>query len=121
MSEIEIQRLEKAISNLATVLVETTVSKVREQMPHDIPSAIPFSRSVEPLMTKKAAESPVNVAPKLLYDVKGAAEQLSVSVPSIRKLIRQGRLPRVQGVRKILVPREALKNFAAKSTGADSG
>jgi hypothetical protein len=62
-----------------------------------------------------AAENPksaTNGAPKLLFDVRSSAAQLSVSVVSIRKLIRQGRLRRVPDFRKILISDGELQRFA---------
>ena len=59
--------------------------------------------------TKPAA----NGVPKLLYDVRESAARLSMSVVSIRKLIRQQRLKRVADFRKILISESELKRFAA--------
>lgn len=63
-----------------------------------------------------AAENPksaANNAPKLLFDVRESAARLSVSVVSIRKLIRQQRLKRVADFRKILISESELQRFAA--------
>jgi excisionase family DNA binding protein len=54
-----------------------------------------------------------NGAPKLLFGVREAAARLSVSVVSIRKLLRQNRLHRVPNFRKILVSEAELQKFAA--------
>ena len=54
-----------------------------------------------------------NGAPKLLFDVRESAARLSVSVVSIRKLLRQNRLHRVPNFRKILVSEAELQKFAA--------
>ena len=60
-----------------------------------------------------SATSPVsNGAPKLLFDVREAAARLSMSVQTIRKLIRQNRLKRVPGIRKILISDAELMRFA---------
>jgi hypothetical protein len=61
-----------------------------------------------------AAESKpaANGAPKLLFDVRESAARLSVSVVSIRKLLRQGRLHRVPDFRKILISDSELHRFA---------
>lgn len=48
---------------------------------------------------------------KLAYTVADCANLLSCSPGLIRKFIRQRRLPRIEGVRKILVPRAALEAF----------
>jgi excisionase family DNA binding protein len=56
-----------------------------------------------------------SAAPKLLFNISEAAEILSVSVPLIRRLIRQQRLKRVRGVRKVLIPAISLQNFAASA------
>jgi excisionase family DNA binding protein len=53
-----------------------------------------------------------NGAAKLLYNIKEAAARLSMSVVSIRKLIRQRRLKRVSGFRKILISETELQRFA---------
>jgi len=58
--------------------------------------------------TKSAA----NGAVKLLYDVRESATRLSVSVVSVRKLIRQNRLHRIENFRKILIPETELQRFA---------
>lgn len=66
--------------------------------------------------SETAADNPkpaATAAPKLLFNISEAAERLSVSVPLIRRLIRQQRLKRVPGVRKILIPEISLQNFAA--------
>ena len=49
----------------------------------------------------------------LVWDVHGAARRLSISPVTIRKLIRQRRLSRIPGVRKILIPDVSLREFAA--------
>ena len=49
----------------------------------------------------------------LVWDVRGAAEKLSVAIPTIRKWVRQGRLRRIKGCRKLLLPDEALREFVA--------
>jgi excisionase family DNA binding protein len=68
------------------------------------------------IISDAAAENPkpaANGAPKLLFDVREAAARLSVSVVSIRKLIRQGRIRRVPDFRKILIPQPELEKFAS--------
>ena len=62
-----------------------------------------------------AAENPKSAtsgAPKLLFDVREAAARLSISVVSIRKLIRQNRLRRIPDFRKILISESELQRFA---------
>jgi hypothetical protein len=49
----------------------------------------------------------------LLYDIRAAAARLSMSVVSIRKLIRQRRLRRIPDFRKILISGAELRRFAA--------
>jgi excisionase family DNA binding protein len=49
---------------------------------------------------------------QLLWGVREAATRLSVSPVTIRKLIRQQRLPRVPNIRKLLIPETALQRFA---------
>ena len=64
---------------------------------------------VAPENVKAAA----NGAPgPLLFDIRTAAYKLSMSVVSIRKLIRQGRLKRLENFRKILIPASELERFA---------
>jgi excisionase family DNA binding protein len=60
------------------------------------------------------AKPAASVAPKLLFDVREAAARLSVSVVSIRKLIRQNRLRRVPDFRKILISDAELQKFASQ-------
>ena len=60
------------------------------------------------------AKPATNGATKLLYDVKEAAARLSISVVSIRKLIRQNRLRRVPDFRKILISDAELQKFASQ-------
>jgi len=62
----------------------------------------------------ETAESATNGAAKLLFDVREAAARLSVSVVSIRKLLRQKRLHRVPDFRKILISDSELRRFAAE-------
>lgn len=52
----------------------------------------------------------------LLLDIYAAAQRLSMSVVSCRKLIRQNRLRRVPDFRKILIPASELERFAATAT-----
>jgi excisionase family DNA binding protein len=60
----------------------------------------------------ESSKSAANGATKLLFDVREAAARLSVSVVSIRKLIRQRRLKRVADFRKILISEAELQRFA---------
>lgn len=64
-----------------------------------------------------AAENPksaANGAPvTLLCDIRTAARMLSMSVVSIRKLIRQGRIKRLENFRKVLIHANELERFAA--------
>ena len=52
---------------------------------------------------------------RLALDVFESARTLSCSVPTIRKLIRAQRLPRIEGIRKILVPVAALESFVTRN------
>ena len=72
---------------------------------------------MKPVQTNSdaSAENPkpaASCAAKLLFDIKAAAERLSMSVVSIRKLIRQGRLKRLENFRKILISASELERFA---------
>ena len=57
-------------------------------------------------------ETKTNQPPPLLWDIYAAAQRLSVSVPTIRKLVRQQRLARVPNIRKFLIPDSSLQQFA---------
>jgi hypothetical protein len=57
-------------------------------------------------------ETETDQPPPLLWDIHAAAKRLSVSVVTVRKLIRQQRLARVPNVRKILIPDVSLRRFA---------
>jgi hypothetical protein len=59
----------------------------------------------------KSAES--SETKPLLFDIRAAARALSMSVVSIRKLIRQGRLKRLENFRKILISASELERFAS--------
>ena len=48
---------------------------------------------------------------RLACDVYTAAAMLSCSPGSIRKFLRQEKLPRISGLRKILIPMTALEKF----------
>ena len=49
----------------------------------------------------------------LLLDIRAAAQRLSISSVTVRKLVRQRRLARVPGVRKLLIPEASCRRFAA--------
>jgi hypothetical protein len=64
--------------------------------------------------TAENQKSEVNVAAtQLLFDIRAAARRLSMSVVSVRKLIRARRLSRLPNFRKILVSEAELQKFAA--------
>jgi excisionase family DNA binding protein len=65
--------------------------------------------------TAENLNAPVGVITPLAHDIHSAARQLSVAEPTIRKWIRQRRLPRVSGCRKILIPAAALEKFVTES------
>lgn len=56
--------------------------------------------------SKPLAERP------LLYDKRGAAAALNISPVTLQRLLMQGRIKRVPGIRKILIPRSELEKFA---------
>jgi hypothetical protein len=62
-----------------------------------------------------AAASASQLQPRLAFDIHDSAKTLSVSEQTIRVLIRRRRLPRIGGIRKILVPVAALQKFAASA------
>ncbi len=51
--------------------------------------------------------------PKLLCDIHESASRLSMSVGSVRKLIRQRRIQRLTDFRKILISASELERFAS--------
>jgi hypothetical protein len=56
-----------------------------------------------------------NGTPPLLHDIYATAQRLSISTVTVRKLVRQQRLARVPGVRKLLIPESSLQRFAASA------
>jgi hypothetical protein len=56
-------------------------------------------------------EQQTNSEKRLACDVYAAAEMLSCSPGSVRKFLRQEKLPRISGLRKILIPIAALERF----------
>lgn len=61
----------------------------------------------------ESLEKPGNgAATPLLHDIYSAAARLSMSVVSVRKLIRQRRLHRIPDFRKILIAESELQRFA---------
>lgn len=68
-----------------------------------------MTKTIDNICETTGATSP------LALDVHAAAKTLSVAEPTIRKLIRQRRLPRIGGIRKILIPVAALQKFAASA------
>jgi hypothetical protein len=65
-------------------------------------------------MSDNAEIAPASTG-KLLFDVNAAAQRLSISVVSVRKLIRARRIRRVPNFRKILVSDAELQKFAASA------
>jgi hypothetical protein len=60
-----------------------------------------------------------NSSNRLALDVFESARTLSCSVPTVRKLIRSQRLPRIDGIRKILVPVSALNDFVLQNASTN--
>jgi len=73
---------------------------------HEIKSE---AAAVNPKSAANGAATP------LLFDIRAAALALSMSVVSIRKLVRQRRLKRLENFRKILIPASELERFAASA------
>jgi excisionase family DNA binding protein len=65
-------------------------------------------------MSDKAETLPASPG-KLLFDVNEAAQRLSISVVSVRKLIRARRIRRIPDFRKILISDAELRKFAASA------
>lgn len=53
---------------------------------------------------------------KLSVSIEEAARMLSCAPVTVRKFIRQRRLPRLDGFRHILIPKAALEKFVKDST-----
>ena len=64
-------------------------------------------------VTKSAVQEAVI---PLLYDINQAATALNVSIPSVRKLLRQNRLRRVPDFRRVLIPATEVSRFASTTT-----
>jgi hypothetical protein len=65
-------------------------------------------------MKNKTVETANESQPSpLLWDIYAASQRLSVAPVTIRKLVRQQRLARVPGIRKLLIPDNSLRAFAA--------
>jgi excisionase family DNA binding protein len=65
------------------------------------------------MRTNKRSKSKIETAPKLLFNIEEAAARLSMSVVSVRKLLRQERLKRVPDFRHVLISDSELHRFAA--------
>lgn len=57
----------------------------------------------------------MNALKKQTYTIREAAEYLSVSDDTIRRLVKRGVLRRSLAVRKILISAEDVENFIAKT------
>ena len=53
---------------------------------------------------------------KLLYTKKEAAKALNVSVKTVHRLIKDGELPRISNIGKVLIPFKALESFVSINT-----
>jgi hypothetical protein len=62
----------------------------------------------------KAAQGTEGPAP-LLWDIKSAADRLSLSTISVRRLIQRQLLPRHPASRKVLISERALQEFADRA------
>jgi hypothetical protein len=63
-------------------------------------------------------KSATNGGEKLAYSVAQAAAMLSCGHGSIRKFLRQGRLTKLPGFRKIIIPRSSLENLVSGNGAA---
>ena len=52
----------------------------------------------------------------LLYSKKQAARVLNVSEKTVDRLIKKGRLSRISGYRRVLIPFKALEMFVSNNT-----
>jgi hypothetical protein len=68
-------------------------------------------------MTTKSNEAAASGAQpqpqKLCWNIYDSAQRLSLAPVTIRKLVRQQRLARVPGIRKLLISECSLQRFAA--------
>ena len=47
----------------------------------------------------------------LLYTIEEAATVLNMSIKSVRRLVWLGRLTRLKGIRKVLIPRKQIEDY----------
>src|SRR5690348_4959214 len=90
----EIQRLTKAISNLATVLIQSTAAAIRAQSPPAAPAPVPSTPAPLALARQETVVADVfNQRVRPWMDKKDVAAQLKVSVRTIDNMVRDRRLP----------------------------
>ncbi|HEV2328610.1 MAG TPA: helix-turn-helix domain-containing protein [Verrucomicrobiae bacterium] len=110
MKTPEIERLQNALTELTAVIVKIVTERVDEALAQLLPITNPSNNSDKMLIEN--GETTRSPATPLLYDIKRAAARLSMSAPSVRKLIRQGRIRPVADFRKVLIPESELQRFA---------
>ncbi|MCS7294610.1 MAG: helix-turn-helix domain-containing protein [Dehalococcoidia bacterium] len=59
--------------------------------------------------------------PKLLYSVREAAERLSLSPVTVKKLVQRGELPAVRVLRRVLIPHDALVGYVERLREREEG
>lgn len=108
----ELLRLADSITNLATSITDLVQAQIK--------AAVTDEKRTQ---TKHAPEAvadrskPVpNAEGRLLCDIDQAADLLSVSPVSVRKLIRRNRLTRIPNFGKILISYDELRRFAASNS-----
>jgi hypothetical protein len=62
---------------------------------------------------KNEIVEPANEPQPLLLDIYAVARCLSIAPVTVRKLVRQQRLARVPGIRKLLIPETSCRQFAS--------
>jgi hypothetical protein len=95
--------LKKAISSHMKPISNTNISSSSET---NLVGEISEAKSGKDIM-------PTAHPRPLSWDIHRAAKRLSVSVVTVRKLIRQQRLKRVPNIRKILIPEISLCEFVS--------
>lgn len=60
-----------------------------------------------------SAADPVGASPvePLLYDISQVATVLNTSTKTVRRMVLLGRLTRLNGIRKVLIPRKQIEEF----------
>ncbi len=71
------------------------------------------------LLDLKHGNDQITTSEKTHFTKKGAAAELSCSVPMIDKLLQQGRLDKIKVGVKVLIPREGIERILSNKNGAN--